>query len=166
MINQQPAHERVLYEQIRMASQDQPIPTQKSLFPVNLELSPADFAIMEEITDDLRQLGYMIEPFGKNSFVIQGTPGDVEPGNEKHIIDILLEQYKHFSNDVKFSKREKLIRSLARQQAIKAGVRLTEREMHQLVHDLFKCEQPNITPAGTPTYLEFKQEQLEKMFGK
>ena len=96
----------------------------------------------------MQLLGYLIEPFGKNTFVIQGTPADVAQGNEKHIIDILLEQYKHFSNDVKFSKREKLIRSLARQQSIKTGVRLAEREMQQLVNDLFACEQPNITPDG------------------
>ncbi|MFM2338656.1 MAG: hypothetical protein RL115_1849, partial [Bacteroidota bacterium] len=107
---------------------------------------------------------YLIEPFGKNTYVIQGTPADVEGGNEKHVIDILIEQYKHFSPDVKFSKREKLIRSLARQQAIKSGVRLTEREMRQLITDLFACEQSNVTMDGNPIYLEFKQEQLERMF--
>ena len=166
LIHQQAAHERIIYEQLKTASKDKPVATQRSMFPVTLELSPADSAILEEIMTDMQQLGYIIEPFGKNSFVIQGTPADVEPGNEKHIIDILLEQYKHFSNEVKFSKREKLIRSLARQQAIKAGTRLTEREMRQLVNDLFACGQSNISPDGNPTYLEFKQEQLEKMFGK
>ncbi|HKC36508.1 MAG TPA: hypothetical protein VKB95_10620, partial [Chitinophagaceae bacterium] len=89
---------------------------------------------------------------------------DLEQGNEKNIIDSLLEQYKHFSNELKFSKREKLIRSLARQQAIKTGMRLTEKEMRQLLADLFACAQPNTTPDGNPTYLEFRQEQLEKMF--
>ena len=166
LIHQQAAHERVLYERLILAGKDKPIATQRSMFPATLELTPADTAVMEEIIADLQQLGYLIEPFGKNTFVIQGTPADVEGGNEKHIIDILLEQYKHFSTEVKFSKREKLIRSLARQQAIKTGIRLTEREMRQLVNDLFVCEQPNVTPDGNPTYLEFKQEQLEKMFGK
>ena len=114
--------------------------------------------------NDLQQLGYIIEPFGKNTFVVQGTPADLEQGNEKNVIDSLLEQYKHFSNELKFSKREKLIRSVARQQAIKTGIRLTEREMRQLVNDLFACQQPNSTPDGNPVYLEFRQEQLEKMF--
>ncbi|MFZ1264515.1 MAG: DNA mismatch repair endonuclease MutL [Chitinophagaceae bacterium] len=164
LIHQQAAHERVLYEQLKAASKDKPVATQRSMFPVTLELAPADAAVLEEIMIDLQQLGYSIEPFGKNSFVIQGTPADVGPGNEKHIIDILLEQYKHFSNEVKFSKREKLVRSLARQQSIKSGVRLTEKEMRRLVMDLFACEQSNVTPDGNPTYLEFKQEQLEKMF--
>lgn len=166
LIHQQAAHERVLYEQLKTASKDKPVATQRSMFPSTLELTPADAAVMEEIIGDLQYLGYVIEPFGKNSYVIQGTPADVEAGNEKHIIDILLEQYKHFSPEVKFSKREKLVRSLARQQAIKTGTRLTEREMRQLVNDLFTCEQPNTTPDGNPAYLEFKQEQLERMFGK
>jgi DNA mismatch repair protein MutL len=166
LIHQQAAHERVIYEQLKAAGTDKPVATQRSMFPVSFELAPADAAILEEIMTDLQFLGYIIEPFGKNTFVIQGTPADVGQGNEKHIIDVLLEQYKHFSNDVKFSKREKLIRSLTRQQSIKTGVRLTEREMRQLVNDLFSCEQPNVSPDGNPTYLEFKQEQLEKMFGK
>ncbi|MBM3415072.1 MAG: DNA mismatch repair endonuclease MutL [Bacteroidetes bacterium] len=166
LIHQQAAHERVLYERLSAASKDKPVATQRSMFPATLELAPADAAILEEILSDLQLLGYSIEPFGKNTFVIQGTPADVEAGNEKHIIDILLEQYKHFSPEVKFSKREKLVRSLARQQSIKTGVKLTDKEMHQLVNDLFACEQPNVSPDGNPTFLEFKQEQLEKMFGK
>lgn len=166
LIHQQAAHERVLYEQLKLAGKDKPVATQRSMFPSTLELAPADAAVMTEIISDLEYLGYIIEPFGKNSFVIQGTPADVQTGNEKHIIDVLLEQYKHFSSEVKFSKREKLVRSLARQQAIKTGVRLTEREMKQLVNDLFACEQPNVTPDGNPVFLEFKHEQLEKMFGR
>lgn len=166
LIHQQAAHERVIYEQLKKATKDKPVATQRSMFPSTLELTAADAALLQELMEDLQQLGYIIEPFGKNSFVIQGTPADVEAGDEKHIIDILLEQYKHFNPEVKFSKREKLIRSLARQQAIKSGTRLTEREMRHLVNDLFACEQPNISPDGNPTYLEFKQEQLERMFGR
>ena len=153
-----------MYDKLKSASKGKPIATQRSMFPVTIELAPADSVILEELMTDLQELGYMIEPFGKNTFVIQGTPADIEAGNEKNIIDLLLEQYKHFNPDVKFSKREKLVRSLARQQAIKAGVRLTEREMSGLVNDLFASEQPNSTADGNPTYLEFKQEQLERMF--
>ncbi|MET0467059.1 MAG: DNA mismatch repair endonuclease MutL, partial [Chitinophagaceae bacterium] len=164
LVHQQAAHERILYEQLVTASHGKSIPSQQSMFPSTLELTPADAVILEELMPDLQQLGYQIEPFGKNTFVIQGTPADVEAGHEKHIIDILIEQYKHFSNEVKFSKREKLIRSLAKQQAVKTGTRLTEREQRQLITDLFSCEQPNMSPDGNPTYLEFRQDQLERMF--
>lgn len=164
LIHQQAAHERVLYDQLKAASKGKPVATQRSMFPVTIELAPADAVILEDLMNDLQELGYMIEPFGKNTFVIQGTPADVEAGNEKFTIDLLLEQYKHFNPDIKFSKREKLIRSLAKQQAIKVGTRLTEREMKELINNLFATEQPNSTPDGNPTYLEFKQEQLERMF--
>jgi len=165
LINQQAAHERIIYERLQEAAKGKTIATQRSMFPVTVELAPADSVLLEELMNDLQLLGYMIEPFGKNTFVIQGTPADVTQGNEKQVIDSLLEQFKHFSNDLKFSKREKLIRSLAWQQSIKAGRQLSEKEMEALVEDLFKCKQPNASPNGNPTYLEFKKEQLEKMFG-
>ena len=166
LVHQQTAHERILYERLNEAVQGKPVVTQRSMFPVTFELSPADTAIMEELMEDMLPLGYMIESFGKNSFVIQGTPADLVQGNEKNTIDSLLEQYKNFSADLKFSKREKLVRSVARQQSIKAGRQLAENEMRALVQDLFICKQPNMGPDGSPTYLEFRQEQLEKMFGK
>ena len=78
----------------------------------------------------------------------------------------MLDQYKHFSNDLKFNKREKLLRSLAMQQSIKAGAALSEKEMKLLVEDLFDCDMPNSTVNGKPTYLEFKKDELNKMFGK
>jgi DNA mismatch repair protein MutL len=165
LINQQAAHERIIYERLQEAAKGKAVATQRSMFPVTIELAPADTVLLEDLMNDLQQLGYMIEPFGKNTFVVQGTPADVTQGNEKQVVDSLLEQFKHFSNDLKFSKREKLIRSLAWQQSIKAGRQLSEKEMEGLIEDLFKCKQPNSSPNGNPTYLEFKKEQLEKMFG-
>jgi DNA mismatch repair protein MutL len=166
LINQQAAHERILYERMNEAMQGKTVAIQRSMFPVTLEPTAADSVLLEELMNDLQQLGYMIEPFGKNTFVIQGTPADVEQGNEKLTIENMLEQYKYFSSDLKFSKREKLVRSLARQQSIKAGQPLTEKEMQALVNDLFACTQFNTAPDGKPIYLEFKKDQLEKMFGK
>jgi DNA mismatch repair protein MutL len=165
LINQQAAHERIIYERLQSAAKGKAVATQRSMFPVTIELAPADTVLLEDLMNDLQQLGYLIEPFGKNTFVVQGTPADVTQGNEKKIIDSLLEQYKHFSTDLKFSKREKLIRSLAWQQSIKCGRELSEKEMEVLVNDLFQCKQPNISPDGKPTYLEFRKDQLEKMFG-
>ena len=166
LIHQQNAHERVLYERFVKAVDGKPIPTQTSLFPSTLTLAPADAVLLDELLPDLHHLGYLLEPFGNNTFVIQGTPADVETGNEKTAIEKMLEQYKHFSNDIKFNKREKLLRSLALQQSIKAGTSLTDKEMKILVEDLFDCATPNSTANGKPTYLEFKKDELNKMFGK
>lgn len=164
LIHQQLAHERILYERFAAATDGKNIAAQRSLFPVTLQLSAPDAVLLQELIDDLTQLGYLIEPFGANAFVIQGTPADVSAGNEKLAIESLLEQFKHFSSDLKFSRREKLIRSLAWQQAIKPGTSLALEEMRMLTTDLFKCAQPNVTAGGNPTYIEFKKDYLEQLF--
>lgn len=164
LVHQQAAHERVLYEQLSTASRERPIATQRSMFPATIELAPADVPIMEEILPDLQLLGYLIEPFGKNAFVVQGTPADLGDGQERQIVHGILEQYKHFSSELKLPKRERLIRSLARQQAVKSGTSLTEKEMQRLLQDLFRCALPNAAPDGRPTYAEFRREDLERIF--
>ena len=166
LVHQQLAHERILYERFAAAAAGQAIPTQTSLFPTTLELAPADAVMLQELLEDLSKLGYQLEHFGNNTYVIQGTPGDVESGNEKQTIENLIEQYKHFTSDVKFSKREKLIRTLTKQRSIKKGKYLTEKEMRALVNDLLNCKMPNVTVDGEPTYIEFKQDYLEKMFNQ
>jgi DNA mismatch repair protein MutL len=166
LIHQQNAHERILYERFAKAVEGKPMATQQSLFPVTLDLAAADVVVLQELLPDLQHLGYVIEPFGNSSFVIQGTPADVAQGNEKNAIEKMLEQYKHFSSDLKYSKREKLIRSLALQQAIKANTVLSNKEMETLIEDLFSCTTPNVTANGKPTYLEFKKDELSKLFGR
>lgn len=165
LVNQQYAHERVVYEQLQKAIFGKPIATQQSLFPLTLSLQQADAVMLSELLPEMKQLGYHIEPFGNNSFVVQGTPADVEVGNEQKAIEQLLEQYKHFNADVKFTKREKLIRSLAWQQSIKQGKSLSEKEMRGLLEQLFMCTVPNATPGGKPTYVSYKLNDLEKIFG-
>ena len=111
-------------------------------------------------------MGYCVEPFGKTTFVIQGSPADIQSRNERSVLEKILEQYKHFTSELKLTKREMLLRTVSWQQAIKAGASLTEEEMQSLVQELFNCQQPNITPSGRPSYVEFRREQLEKMFGR
>jgi DNA mismatch repair protein MutL len=166
LIHQQNAHERVLYEKYLQAVDGKAVATQTSLFPSTLQLSPQDAILLQDLITDLHQLGYHIEPFGKDTFVIQGTPADIEQGNESSAIELLLEQFKHYTSELKFSKREKLIRSLARQHSIKPGRFLSQKEMKQLVEDLFNCTQPNATSNGFPVYMELKKDELEKMFGR
>jgi len=166
LIHQQAAHERILYERLSKAIHGKPMATQQSLFPVSFQLQPADAVLLEELLPDLQVMGYHIETAGQHSFVVQGTPADVETGNEKKQVEQILEQYKHFNSEVKFSKREKLIRTLAWQQSIKTGRQLSEKEMRGLAEQLFQCSVPNSTPSGLPTYITYQLSQLEKLFGR
>jgi DNA mismatch repair protein MutL len=166
LVHQQAAHERILYEDLKKSIDGKAIATQHSLFPASVEVAPADAVLITELLPELQHLGYTIEPFGKNSFVIQGTPADLPSGAEKIVLEGLLEQYKHFSTAPQFSKREALLRAVAAQQAVKAGTPLSQAEMQSLIAALFRCAVPNTTPSGKPTYTDFKKEGLDKLFGR
>lgn len=166
VIHQQNAHERVLYERFTEAMKGKPVAVQRNLFPETIEFTPQDSVLFTELLPDLAILGYQVEPFGNHTFVIQGSPADVPDGNEKNSLEKILEQYKHFNIDISFSKREKLLRSMAWQQSVKAGTYISEKEMKTLVEDLFNCNINNTTPNGKPVFLEFKKDELDKMFGR
>jgi DNA mismatch repair protein MutL len=165
LIDQQAAHERILYERYQRALQDSPVPVQQSLFPQTLPLLPADAALISEMLPDLQTLGYDLEPFGNNTFVVRGTPADIQTGNEQASIEGLLEQFKNFSNDLKVNRREQLVRSMARNNAIPAGKSLSTREMQNVIDELFACTMPTAAPGGKYTYISFKLSDLAKMFG-
>ena len=166
LVNQQNAHERILYERFSKAVEGRAIATQRSLFPVSIELSAADAVLLQELIPDLQQLGFMLEHVVPHTFLVQGVPADVSQGNEKNAIEKMLDQYKHFSSNLKFNKREKLLRSLALQQSIKMGTSLSSEEISALLTQLFACKIPNSTPNGKPTYMSFNKEDLDKMFGR
>ena len=166
IIHQQSAHERIIYERLLQALKGNPVSTQRSLFPVTLEFSPSDSVVVHELIPLLQQTGYILEHFGQNTFIIQGIPAHLSHGQEKTIIENIVERYKNFSSELKISKQEILLRTLSAQQAIKPGTSLTDFEMKSLVHDLFNCQQPNFTPSGRPVFIEFSKEQLDKMFGR
>lgn len=167
LIHQQIAHERILYEKFGQMMHRQKSATQQMLIPTTVELSVADSILLEDLLPELEMIGYKIESFGKDTFVIQGVPADVTMNNETHAIELLLEQFKHFSSDIRFSKREKVVRCLARQQSIKAGRKLDAEEMQLLVQELFACNTPNVSPSGNnPTYIDYKEDALARLFGK
>jgi DNA mismatch repair protein MutL len=164
LIHQQAAHERILYERFTHALKGKALPSQSCLFPSVLPLAPADSVLLDSLLGDLQQLGYLIEPFGKDSFAIQGTPADLEAGSEKRVIEQLLEQFKHSSGSLQVTPREKLMRGLARQQAIKAGAMLAGEEMRHLAASLMACQQPNVSPFGQPVYAVLDHDSLNKLF--
>ncbi len=166
LIHQQNAHERVLYERFSRASEARPMAIQKSLFPVTLELPAADAGLLQEMIPDLALLGYQIEAFGPRTYIVQGVPADVMSGHEQQAIEQLLEQVKQFSPDLKFSRREKLLRTLSAQQAIRTGRELSVREMQQLYEEWMQCEDPSATPDGRVVVIRYAKDDWDRSFGR
>ncbi|WP_232516279.1 DNA mismatch repair endonuclease MutL [Chitinophaga caeni] len=166
LIDQQAAHERILYERYQRALAEKPMATQQSLFPQTISFPPADAALLIDMLTDLQTLGYDLEPFGNNTFVVRGTPADLPTGNQQASIESLLEQFKFFSSELKLDRREQLVRSMARNHAVPAGKLMGPKEMQNIIDELFACAMSNVAPSGRSTYISFKLQDLDKMFDR
>ena len=164
LVDQQSASERILYERYLTALNNQPITTQKVMFPKTLDLPPADALLLRNILDEVNQLGFEIAEFGGNSFVVHGTPADLT-GNpsEEALLDKLLAQYKG-NQALNLGTRENLARSMARSASIRRGQPLSVREMEDLVDQLFACAVPHSSPSGRKCLIKFDLDDLKKQF--
>ncbi len=167
LIDQQAAHERVLFERFSAQLEHHQGASQQSLFPQTIHLNPADFELISDLLPDIQVMGFQIRPFGKNTFIVEGIPADLGTGiNESTILEQLLEAYKNNLSELKISKRENLARSLARNAAIKTGTPLHTDEMLDLIDQLFACSTPNISLSGKPIIITFTLKELLEKFDK
>ena len=164
LIDQQAAHERIMYERYLKLLEKSKHETQRQLFPQSLELNGADAQILLQILPEINNLGFDIQEFGKNTFVIHGFPADIIQGDEKKMVEELIEQYKMNAAVTRLTKRESLARSLAQSSAIKAGKALSVEEMKTLIDELFACEIPYTAPNGRFTFISFSNDELAKRF--
>ena len=165
IMNQEVAHERVLYEKFILHLKGVAGNSQQSLFPQTVELSPADFALVMEIENEIKALGFRFEVFGKNAILVSGIPADIS-GGEKELFEGLLEQFNTNQSELSLPQNENLARSLARRVSIKSGQKLRKEEMEALVEGLFACNNPNFSPSGSPTYFIFNTSKIESFFNQ
>lgn len=160
LIDQQRAHERVLYDRL-MAAQTASS-AQMLLFPVQCSFSAADAELFGELLPDLRGYGFEIAAMGGCTFVVTATPTGVKESDMQELFNQMLMEYKGAAMQKHSSRSQSLCASLARQMAIKAGQQLTQEEMQQLVADLFACPMAEMSPSGKKTITIVKPEEILK----
>ncbi len=165
IIDQKRAHERIVYEKIVQSLALSQAPKQQHLFPINIELSSTDSKTLTGILEDLKLLGMDIEPFGKNTFIVQGLATYINENNVKDVIDEILEEYNESGSLTASKKMDKLAQAMARRASIDYGKVLQPEEMTQLIDELFACDLPYSAPSGKPTMVTMTLDELEKRFG-
>ena len=129
-----------------------------------MQLNPSDYALWQDIKEEVEALGFNIEDFGGNTVVINGYPTDLKDQGEKLLFEGLLEQYKIFSSELSLPKKERIARSFARRSAIKAGSGVQKEEMHALIDSLFGCETPKYSPDGQLTFFILDLNKIGQFF--
>lgn len=164
VVDQQRAHERILYERnLRSLEQGAGL-SQTELFPRNVELNAGDHALVEELLPELRALGLDLELFGGRTVQVNGMPAEAPDDDPVRLLESLLEQLKNEKGALRNERHQTLARGMARSLAMRPGKVLGNAEMHDLIDRLFACEMPTHTPGGKPTLITFGLEELNERF--
>lgn len=166
IIDQHVAHERILYEKI-LNSFEANLPfSQQLLFAQTFHADPGDYALLKELEPYLIKMGFELKFFSKNTIVIDGVPGDLKVGSEIETLQEILEEYKTNQREKNLEVRDNLAKSFSCKAAIKAGDKLSEKEMRLLVDQLFATTMPYVCPHGRPIVIKIPLEELDKRFGR
>ncbi len=167
LIDQAAARERILYEQYTQEFAQQSGAPQALLFPRTVGFTPADFAVLRELTEPLHTLGFRFVEFGSNTIAIEALPAGLPAQDEKELFESLIEQFRTAAGPLRADRREGLARALARRAAqATATARLPEAELTALADRLFACQVPGYTPDGRKTLVLLDGQQLADFFRK
>lgn len=164
MIDQHAAHEKVMYEKFVKEISANKVTSQNLLPPVVVTLSGSQKQIAEEISDHLHKLGFEIEPFGGNEYVIKAVPTELFGISEKEMLFDIIDQYslegKKATPDTVLSK----LATMACKAAIKGNMNISLLEAKALIEELMSLDNPYNCPHGRPTMIFMSKSDVEKKF--
>ncbi len=173
LIHVRRAQERITYERLLRQYNDGSAPSQQVLFPVTYELPPQDALLLKEIAPDLKKMGFSIsynqdysnEQALTFTFMVDGTPPSLPAGEEKNIIDEILENIKHEAPDAISARTETVLAQMAVRMASGAQAMNTRELQEALVDELFACAQPEYSPRGRKVFAIILTENMEELLG-
>jgi DNA mismatch repair protein MutL len=164
LIDQQRAHERILYEQFLKTITQKKTASQQLLFPYKLELNPTQQAFLSDLEEVLVEAGFIFQRDSNTTIIIKGIPSS---SSEKEIPNIFENLFNSLESDLpadSFSQSDVLSKSLAKTLSIKSGVSMKPEEQQRLLDDLFACKETQVSPFNRQIFVTLTQEELDKKF--
>lgn len=166
LIDQHAAHERVLFDQLMAQFDANAIPSQALLEPVVVELTPEKAGILEQQLEVLLSLGFEIEPFGPNAFVIRSVPIVVDRTDPRLAIEAVVNAFEEDETPLMAEVEARIAARVCKRMAVKAGQILSEEEQRNLLLNLESSQSPRTCPHGRPTMIHLSVNLLERQFGR
>jgi len=163
-VNQNLAHQRILYEDLLTKMTIEDTSSQQLLFPLELVFNLSDIDLIREIQSDLESAGFQFEAIKKDTITLNGIPVNVKQSEIQGLFEELFEALKNEVPDSSFSQLDTIAKSLAKSLAIKNGTKLTNREQEELLGKLFSCKDPNHSPFGKKTFITLSQDEIQLKF--
>jgi DNA mismatch repair protein MutL len=164
IVDQNRAHQRILYEQFLVNMTVQHASSQQLLFPINLFYSATEMELIAELQQALINTGFVFEESNPDHIVISGIPVNSTESEVAAVLDQLLSDLHNGIPENSFSQNDTIAKSMAKSLAVKTGTYLTEKEQENLVNGLFACKDPNVSPFQKPTFITMRVEDLDKKF--
>ena len=163
-INQNLAHQRVLYEDLLTKMTIEDTSCQQLLFPLEFVFNKGDIELCKEVQSELESAGFQFSSIKNDTITLSGIPANVNQDNLQVIFEELFETIKNEVPESSFSQLDTIAKSLAKSLALKNGTKLTSREQEELLGKLFTCKEPNHSPFGKKTFINLSLDEIQLKF--
>ncbi|MAY53580.1 MAG: DNA mismatch repair protein MutL [Flavobacteriaceae bacterium] len=164
IIHQHLAHYRVLYEELLKNITVQEGVSQQLLFPLQLDFSKPDLVLLESVKEALEHTGFVFGTTEEDTLQITGLPVSLSESKAGQTLEKLVKDIKEEVPDAGFSQNDLLAKSMAKSMAIKTGTVLSKEAREHLVHRLFACKEPSVSPDNSPVLVTIDTNDLDKKF--
>ncbi|GAB5565045.1 MAG: DNA mismatch repair endonuclease MutL [Winogradskyella sp.] len=164
IIDQNRAHQRILYEGFLKHITVKEATSQQLLFPLELSFTPNEIHIIKDVKTNLEHTGFVFSEISEERLTVTGVPVGVSDSEVSIILEQLISDVENDVPDASFSAADVLAKSMAKSLAIKNGQTLSAEEQEHMVDSLFACKEPNVSPTNRPTFITMKVDDIEKKF--
>ena len=164
VIDQNKAHQRVLYEHYLRNITVSQASSQQLLFPLELFFSVDEVQFIKELQPSLENTGFVFDTISNDTIQISGIPVNVQESEVSIVLEELISNLQNEIPESSFSLNDGIAKSMAKSLSVKTGTYLSEKEQENLVNSLFACKDPNVSPFNKPTFITLSVEDLDKKF--
>jgi DNA mismatch repair protein MutL len=165
LIDQHAAHERILFDKYRRLEDSRRVESQNLLVPETFDLTPAQAAAFDEVSNELERLGFSLMRLSGRTVAIRATPAELPPGEARNLLSEILDSIDSEKRGrAGETLRERVAATLARRAAIKINTPLTREKMRWLVSRLLMTSSPTTCPHGRPVILRLTKHDIERGF--
>ena len=167
IVDQHAAHERLVYEQMKMELEDSGVARQLLLIPEVVELGPERATQLCSRASQLAELGLVIEPFGEGAILVRETPAILGETDSSGLVHQLSEALENFMDTVSLRARlDEVCSTMACHGSVRAGRRLNIAEMNALLREMERTPRSGQCNHGRPTYIDLKLTDIDRLFGR
>ncbi|MCS7264803.1 MAG: DNA mismatch repair endonuclease MutL [Armatimonadetes bacterium] len=164
IISQHRAHERILFERLLKRAELGEVLRQGLVVPFTLNLGQAQSAFVESNLSVLKRIGFELEPFGRNTFLVRTVPAAVAQYDCERLLYDLIDELTAGEMPTKGELFHELLSVIACKASVKAGEILSQEEMQKLLDDLLELDNPSLCPHGQPIIIALTKSELDKRF--